>query len=173
MKALTRVIERLAELSRGDRDWLLRNLSEAAKESLRARAAEEREDDDGPERDPPAMRKRAAPDGADAAVTNERRLEFLPGDRVAEALAGDPPWLLAAVLGLRSWPWEVQALARASAVTRAEISRLRLGASRVSPAMRELLVQSLLEKVSAGDEPAMNGFERLLHTARLSERPHR
>jgi hypothetical protein len=174
VSAATEVIERLAVLSRRDRDWILRNLSEAARNQLRMRAADERANGDGPAADSSGVADRPAAGAAvPAAEASERQLESLAGDRVTRALAAEPPWLLAAVLGLRSWPWEAAALARTSAATRVEIGRLRLGAPRVSPALRELLMQSLLEKVAANNEPSMSGFERLLHSARFSERSRR
>ncbi len=129
-------LQRLASLTRRDRDWIVRNLSVAAQQRLREQTAAER----------------AGLDGSPARVSSEQdadehALEWLSGDQIAAALSGEPPWVVATLLALRTWPWEAQMLAHIAPVTRMEVSQLRLLAPRPSQAMSRLLLKSLRERV--------------------------
>lgn len=145
----TDAMELIASLSMRDRAWILRNLSEGAQRGLRERASSERT----------GVKKKEAEDPAGA---DERAVERLEGEQVAAALAGEPPWIVAMLLGLRSWHWEVQMLARIAPMTRLEVSQLRLSAPRVSDGMRRLLLSSLRARVAGIADSSPNAFERLL-----------
>jgi hypothetical protein len=165
-------LELLAGLSKRDRAWILRNLSEAAQRRLREQANLERANLDGNPganmegvaRIPtprPAGKDRASPK-EDLAAADERAVEWLEGEQVAAALTGEPPWIVAALVGLRTWPWESQMLARIAPMTRLEVSQLRLSAPRVTEAMRRLLLSSLRARVAGVAASSATGFERLL-----------
>ena len=168
----TDALELLAELSKRDRAWILRNLSEGAQRCLRERANQERANHDGNPDAPlegvvriptprAAGKDRASPK-EDPAVADERAVEWLEGEQVAIALTGEPPWIVATLLGLRTWPWETQMLARIAPMTRLEVSQLRLSAPRVSEAMRRLLLSTLRARVASVAASSATGFERLL-----------
>ena len=146
-------LQRLAGLSKQDRDWIVRNLSAVAQQRLREQTATERANLEGPA----ARNRQDAPSGAarpsaeeDSGMADERALEWLSGEQVAEALSGEPPWIMATLLALRTWTWEPQMLARIAPVTRLEVSQLRLSAPRPSQAMSRLLLKSLRERVLGG-----------------------
>lgn len=148
MKTAASALERIGNLAAQDRAWILRNLSPAAQirlrqQALQERAGETKKDESGP----------------------ERILDQVEGEQIAQTLAAEPPWIIATVLGLRSWSWEAALLARLTPVSRREVSQLRLSAQRVSPSMRELLLRCLRERL--GSAPAVSAaFDRLLHAAR-------
>jgi hypothetical protein len=152
----TDAMELIASLSRRDRDWILRNLSEGAQRGLRERASSERA---GGER---TGRDRTSSMEEDPVAADERAVEWLEGEQVAAALAGEPPWVVAMLLGLRSWQWEARMLVRLAPMTRLEVSQLRLSAPRVSDGMRRLLLRSLRARVAGLAAASPNGFERLL-----------
>jgi hypothetical protein len=147
----TDALELIASLSKRDRAWILRNLSEGAQRGLRERASLER-----------AGRDRTSTREEDPAAADERAVEWLEGDQVAAALAGEPPWVVVMLLGLRSWQWEAQMLVHLAPMTRLEVSQLRLSAPRVSDGMRRLLLSSLRARVAGLAASSPNGFERLL-----------
>lgn len=130
MSAIDSVLERLAQLSRRDRQWLLRNLSSEARAMLHRHAASA---------GAPAS---AALDGA-MSLHEELALDALDPEVVAVELAAQPSWVLAMILSLRSWRWEESLLERTPAVTRLELTQLRSSLPPVSAAMRALLVRTL------------------------------
>jgi hypothetical protein len=144
VKTVVDVLERLGRLSQGDRAWILRNLSAAAQTKLR----------DNMEGREPAARKE------EGEATDTRVLELLDGAQAAAALAGEPAWLIATLIGMRPWPWEEQMLASIAPVTRMEVKRLRLAAPRVAPAMGQLLLKCSRERVS------ISSFDHLVENAR-------
>ena len=164
----TDAMELLASLSKRDRAWILRNLSEGAQRCLRERASSERANPDGSldagPRIPtaPAAGKDRIATKEDPAAADERAVEWLEGEQVAAALAGEPPWIVAMLLGLRSWPWEAQMLTRIAPMTRLEVSQLRLSATRASDGMRRLMLSSLRARVASITAASPKGFERLL-----------
>lgn len=160
-------VELLATLSESDRAWILRNLSEGAQRCLRERASQERASLESGADTPRIPTSAAAGKGPvttkeDPAAADERAVEWLEGEQVAAALAGEPPWVVAMLVGLRSWQWEAQVLARIAPMTRLEVSQLRLTAPRVSDGMRRLLLSSLRARVAGIAAAAPNRFERLL-----------
>jgi hypothetical protein len=156
----TDALELIASLSKRDRAWILRNLSEGAQRSLRERASSERVDGECTRTERTGERGPSREDGP--AGADERAVEWLEGEQVAAALAGEPPWVVAMLLGLRSWQWEAQMLMCLAPMTRLEVSQLRLSAPRVSDGMRRLLLRSLRARVAGLAAVSPNGFERLL-----------
>jgi hypothetical protein len=161
-------MELIASLSKRDRAWILRNLSESAQRCLRERASSERtgldQGADTPriQTSPAVVGKDSSPTKEDPAVADERAVEWLEGEQVAVALAGEPPWIVAMLLSLRSWQWEAQMLARIAPMTRLEVTQLRLSAPRVSDGMRRLLLSSLRARVVGIAAASPKAFERLL-----------
>lgn len=179
----TDAMELLASLSKRDRDWIVRNLSESAQRRLRERASLERANLDESADTQSGRHSGAHPAAApriptspispglgkghtsikeDPAAADERAVEWLEGEQVAAALAGEPPWIVATLLRLRGWQWEAQMLARIAPMIRLEVSRLRLSATPVSEGMRRLLLSTLRARVAAIAASSPNGFERLL-----------
>lgn len=144
MNTAAGLIERVAQLSREDRDWILGHLSAPAKASLLSQL------DQG---------EPALPDDS-TTRSDERALNVLDGEVVAGALASEPSWLIAMILGLHSWRWEPQVLARLAPVTRLEVNQLRDSLPQLAPAMRGLLTRTLREQFQAA--PQNSRFEQLL-----------
>jgi hypothetical protein len=88
---------RLSELPADDRSWLLERLSEPDRRNL-AGLVERILDTD---KAPPAPAPSAAQDPVGAELLVERASAL----RVAEALRGEPEWLVALLLARRDWPW--------------------------------------------------------------------
>jgi hypothetical protein len=142
---MSSLIERVAQLSREDRDWILAHLSAPAKASLQRQL------------------DRAGPDTDSSPVTraDERALDALDGETVAAGLAVEPAWLIAMILSLHSWRWEQQVLGRLAPVTRLEVNQLRGSLPELSPAMRNLLAHTLHEHLRATAQNPV--FEHLLN----------
>ncbi len=152
--AASRWLDRIAELSHQDRDWILANLSAGAKANLRRQA-----------------RLAAGPSDSEAApdVADERALDVLDASVVAAYLAKEPSWVIAMVLSVRSWRWESAVLAKAPAVTRLEVTQLQASLPRISPAMTRQLVRTLRKQLLHQAE-AGSRFEELLEGAQARAR---
>jgi hypothetical protein len=124
-------MERLARLSRRDRDWILAHLSADAKANLRRQVRRAPGDTD------------AEAAGGLPALHDERELDALDGGMVAAYLAAEPSWVIAMIMSVREWRWETQVLAKTPPVTRLEVSQLRGSLPRVSGAMRSLVMRTL------------------------------
>lgn len=153
-RAATRWLDRIAELSRPDRDWILANLSGAAKASLRRQA-----------------RLAAGSAASDSAsdVADERALDALDASTVAAYLAQEPSWVIAMVLSVRSWRWESAVLAKAPIVTRHETMQLQASLPRISAAMTRQLVRTLRNQLLPEAEGSQR-FEQLLDGAQKQPR---
>jgi hypothetical protein len=131
MNTSQHLIERLTQLSRTDRDWILANLSPGAKANLLRQLGQDT----------------IAPGERMPALEDERALDALDGDTVATYLAGEPSWVIGTILALRSWRWEHQVLTKVAPVTRLEVTQLRGSLPRASAAMRGLLLRTLREQL--------------------------
>jgi hypothetical protein len=166
MKSTADALERLAQMSKSDRDWLLQRLSSGARQRLLDQAATERGSAPGLADAGRLPTDRGAPKPLPAAM-DAAALEAVEGALLAGILADEPPWMIALLLRQRTWSWESELLARLPPVKRFEVSDLRRSAPHPSGALTELLMKSLRERVAAASLPA-DGFERLLYSARTS-----
>jgi hypothetical protein len=147
--ASARLIRRLAQLTAGDREWILAHLSAGAKANLLRHLGqgEGTRIIDGPQ-----------------ALDEERVLDGLEEETVASHLAGEPSWVIALVLSLRAWRWEQAVLTKLPPVARLEVNQLRHSLPPPSAAMRSLVTGTLREQLAA---PALGSrFEDLLDQAR-------
>jgi hypothetical protein len=133
------LIERLARLTRGDRDWILAHLSAGAKANLKRQLGQvaSHEPTDRP------------------AIDDGRALDAVDADSIASHLAGEPSWLIAMIMNLRAWRWESHVLAKLPAVTRLEVNQQRGSLPALSAAMQGLLVRTLREQL-----PGQNSHPR-------------
>ena len=147
LDAAGRLIERVAQLTREDRDWIVAHLSAPAKASL-LRQLDQAE---------PVTT-------SDESVTraDERAVNASDGATVAAALVAEPSWLTAMILSLHCWRWEQQLLAKLPPATRLEVNRLRGSLPQLSPAMRSLLIRTLQQHLAPQHNPP---FEHLLDQA--------
>jgi hypothetical protein len=150
MSASGNYLEKLARLSREDRDWILARLSSGARAALR-------------EQMDVNFRSRETDEPAPAGFELERSLDSVDPAVVALRLAGEPSWVIAMILSIRPWQWEQQLLARAPTVTRLEVAQSRGGLPRVSNAMRNLLIRSLHDLLCGSSSEAR--FAELLDRA--------
>jgi hypothetical protein len=129
MTTIDAMLERLSQLSRRDRQWLLRNLSTEARAVLGQHAA--------------SATVAAPTPNSDVPLHEELALDALAPEVVAAELAAQPSWVLAMILSLRSWRWEEALLERTPPVTRLELMQLRSSLPPVSAAMHALVVRTL------------------------------
>lgn len=143
-------MERLARLSRRDRDWILAHLSTDARANLRREAG-----------DADAEAAAGSP-----ALRDERELDALDGATVAAYLAIEPSWVIAMIMSVREWRWESQVLAKTPPVTRLEVSQLRGSLPRMSAAMRGLVMRTLRAQLLTTPAGEFR-FDQLLDRAQL------
>jgi hypothetical protein len=131
------LVERLTTLSRVDRDWLLANLSPDARTNLLRQLGRN------------TSGVSAAESDRTPGLEDERALDAVDGATIATCLAGEPSWVIAMILGVRTWRWEHHVLASIAPVTRLEVNQLRGSLPRASAAMGSLLLRTLREQLTA------------------------
>lgn len=161
MSAAEDLIERLAQLSRRDRNWILERLSAGAKANLLRQLSPG--SGDTAANATGANTTAANSSERPAALQDERALDGLDGESVAACLAAEPSWLIAMILGVRGWRWEHQVLARVPPVTRLEVNQLRSSLPRASTAMKGVLIHTLWKRLQAPQSDLR--FDQLLDRA--------
>jgi hypothetical protein len=154
MRSPQQCIDDLARLSRDDRAWILSRLSPSARAALLGQA-----------REATAAKPAAAPRGAPD-LNDERTLNELDAGFVAGILAHEASWVIAMIMSLRTWAWESQVLSKVPAVTRLEVTQLRVTLPQVSAAMRNLLIRTLRELLLAS-RGAVPSFDLLVDRMRM------
>jgi hypothetical protein len=141
MSATDKALELLAKLNAADRSWILGRLSPDAKSRLMA-AREE-----GSTASASAASRPAAQGDESSLAALIDRVAAADPDAVASALAGEPAWLVSAVLLIHDWPWTKRFLQGLSPALRVEVIQLeRHGTSLARPA-RELVLRALVTRM--------------------------
>lgn len=147
MKTPEQVLETLAHLATADREWILQALSEKARSRLREWVSAR-------------TRRPAEPEANTAPAGTPDPVPALP------RLEGEPTWILALVLSIRSWPWQEALLAKLPPDQRLEVVQLRASLPRASAKIREALMRALVEQARPAEMPD-SPFERTLSRACL------
>lgn len=173
-------IERLAHLSRRDRNWILVNLSAGAKANLLSQLNRGSPLVQGSSAQGSPLTQgsslaqgsplgqapgnaRLDPIGRELTPDEERAVDILDGGSVAAHLVTEQPWVIALILRIRSWRWEQQVLSALAPVSRLEVTQLRSSLPPLSTSMAALLVRTLRQQLE--EQQPSSRFEQLFDRA--------
>lgn len=130
----------LHALPAADQRWLLKRLPEASRSSVLPLLAELRD------LGMPRVPVEAVLGGSADSPSVEAALDHLRPQQVVEALAGEPPVLVARVLQMRQWPWTDTVVKRLASPVK---GRSAGEVPPAGPSLQEALTRALAAKVSA------------------------
>lgn len=143
MSTTDRALELLAKLNAADRSWILGRLSSDAKSRLTAARQES-----GRTNADQSLGAGAHGNGVSLAALIEK-LATVDAETLASILAGEPGWLVSAVLRIHDWPWAKRFLQALPPAIRVEVAQLdRHGTNLAQPA-RELVLRALVARLGS------------------------
>jgi hypothetical protein len=153
MSGYRQAVVALHELVAQDRGWILARLPEAERATLECYLDELKTLGFASG----ASLRQALPataNGEDAASSCLRRA---PARRMAALLENEPPSLVAQLVAIEAWPWEIPVMKQFSPAFRDSVARARADVTQVAPLRRAFLTQAAARRV--GQDDAADGLD--------------